>query len=384
MDNYNSFSLVADETLVLPDDDCIIEAEPQKEEKSTKSVDFIVLAVENPNFKTTKPSYELDIFGKSMLDWVKSVCDSTVKVKVVQVKHNVLEEIKPLLGDAEYTVVLYSDSPLLTKATICEAIDYTISSGINVCKMTHGYILKTEYISRAFDIFTTETHYFNEEDFLVAYNFKQLALITEIAKNRILNFHMQQGVHIVDPSTTFIGSEVSFGKDIMIYPNNNIYGKMEVGDGVTFFSDNLIGDCILKDNCSILRSRVKKSVIGKNVKIGYSSVDKTFVGDNVDIRTDSKVTSCELAEDVCVIGATLFNAVVGKNSIINSNAVVVSYKDEKVIIKDNVIIGVNATIPVAVCIGSNSTILPTSTIRSDVPASSICGDYVTQTIKPKN
>lgn len=382
MDNFGTFSLV--EERVLFD-----ESEPKTETKAEKlgepeaGADFIVLAVDNPAFKISKPSFEIDIYGKTMLEWVKSVCENEPKVRQVEPKHNVLEEIKPLLGEKDITVVLYSDAPLITKNTVNQAISFLLSRGLNVCKLTHGYIFKTEYVKRAFDIFLTETHYFNEEDFLIASNFKQLSLISEIARNRILSYHMTNGVHIIDPSSTHIGCDVKIGKDVTIHPNNIVYGRMEIGDDVTLFSENLIGDGVIMAGSTVLMSRIKKSVIEKNVKIVYSSVDKSFIGEGVDLRLDSKVTSSVIGSGTCILGGTIFNAKVGRNCILNTGCMVISYKDEKVILKDNVIIGAGAVLPIALVVGENSTVLPTTLVRIDVPPNSIFGNKTESEIKPK-
>lgn len=382
MDNFGTFSLVEEKTL-YDEANSKTETKPQVEVSYEERADFIVLAVNNPAFKVSTPTFEIDIYGKTMLEWVKSVCENEPKVKEVEIKHSVLDEIKPLLGEGEITVVLYSDAPLITKNTVSEAISFLVNRGLNVCKLTHGYIFKTEYVKRAFDIFLTETHYFNEEDFLIASNFKQLALISEIARNRILSYHMNNGVHIVDPSSTFIGCNVKIGKDVIIHPGNIIYGNMEIGDNVKLFSENLIGDGVIMSGSTVLMSRVKKSVIEKNVKIVYSSVDKSFIGEGVDLRLDSKVTSSVVGKGSCILGGTIFNAKIGKDCILNTGCMVISYKEEKVVLKENVIIGAGAVLPVSLVVGENSTILPMTLVRGDVPPNSVFGNKMENEIRPK-
>lgn len=49
-------------------------------------------------------------------------------------------------------------------------------------------------------------------------------------RDRINLEWMRKGVTIVDPSATYIGPYVTFGHDVIVYPNTHLYGHTEVGD----------------------------------------------------------------------------------------------------------------------------------------------------------
>lgn len=387
MEKLETFSLVEEESLVLPDDELIVEqkavTKTQSEDRSNQDLDFIVLAVNNKAFKINKPSFEIEIYGKSMLDWVKSVCISEPKVKEIEVKHNILEEIRPLLGDGEYTIVLYSDSPLITKATIEEAYEFTVAKGLNVCRLTHGFVFKTEYVKRAFDIFSTETYYFNEEDFMIAFNFSQVALIGEIIKNRILNYHMQNGVYITDPSSTFIGSEVKIGRDVTIYSDNNIYGKSEIGNNVILKSKNTIKDSVLQDGVVVSDSKIKQSVIKKGSDVFSSNIENTLVGENNKISSGTNIISSRLGNSNTVTNTYISRVNIGNNCSLNPNSTIMSTKKEILNIKDNVVVGAGVTISIPVVVGENATIIAGTCVKNDVPKDSVYSDKTEYNIKPK-
>lgn len=81
--------------------------------------------------------------------------------------------------------------------------------------------------------------------------------------------HMENGVTIVDPETTYISDSVSIGKDTTVYPNTYIYGETRIGDGC----------------------RVGPSVY----------IEDSRIGDNVEIKFSSYLTDCEV-EDGVVMG----------------------------------------------------------------------------------
>lgn len=78
--------------------------------------------------------------------------------------------------------------------------------------------------------------------------------------------HMENGVTIVDPETTYISDSVSIGKDTTVYPNTYIYGETRIGEGCR---------------------------IGPSVYI-----EDSRIGNNVEIRFSSYLTECEVENDV--------------------------------------------------------------------------------------
>ena len=84
----------------------------------------------------------------------------------------------------------------------------------------------------------------------------QLAQAEEILRNRINLKHLENGVTLIDPKTTYIGADVEIGKDTIIYPNNIIEGKTKI-----------------KENCLILQNcRIKDSIIESGAQVQASVV----------------------------------------------------------------------------------------------------------------
>ena len=96
---------------------------------------------------------------------------------------------------------------------------------------------------------------------------EQLELATQILKNRILSTHQQNGVQIVDKTTTYIDSDVEIGKNVVIFPNTTILGNCAIEDFVS-----------LGPNCTIKNSKIKKQSTLSHCYVENSEIkEKTTV-----------------------------------------------------------------------------------------------------------
>ena len=124
------------ETLTMTSIDLNKELQTATVAQKKQSVSVIILLVQNKNFVGVDKPYELDLLGKSMLDWVKLAC-SEYKTTLVPYSNSqdVLQVIKPHIDDSEYTFVVYSDTPLLKQSTVQEVVDYALTKQTSVCKL---------------------------------------------------------------------------------------------------------------------------------------------------------------------------------------------------------------------------------------------------------
>lgn len=253
------------------DVDKILEEIQSKEyfEKNDTSVDLILLKINNPVFKLVgKKSYDIELLGKSMLNWVKlSVQEYNVTEIECGIDSTILDTVKPYLKDGKYTVILYSDTPLITKNTINDIITYVMAKGLKVCKLNRGFVFETEYLKTCEKIYSLNTYSFNEQDFMPAINFNELNKITAILQYRINEFHMQNGVQLIKPETLTIEADVVIGNNVVIYPFNELKGETVIGDNVTLYSNNSISNSIIFENSTVEHSTIADSVIKENCKI---------------------------------------------------------------------------------------------------------------------
>lgn len=318
----------------------------EKVELANYNIRYIVLAVNGSGFNMQRPSYETKLFGKTMVEWVKSACEVTPLVLTVEENHDPIKTIKPFLDGSEWTVVLYSDTPLLTNSTISKSFYYCISHHLNVCKLPRGFIFKTEYVKRIEEIYALESVSVNPSEFVQATDFLSLTQIAEIIKNRIFEFHLKNGVYIMDKNSVYIESEVSICAGSVIYPNNSLCGTTEIGENVTLFSGNRVLNSIISNDANLENSSVVNSVIGEKSKIKNSSIgNDCLIKANCKILDYSTVKESVIDEECKIMGATIKGSFVDKNCKIYDGVRLLG-KNGNISLHNNVSIGENSVIAV--------------------------------------
>lgn len=131
----------------------------------------------------------------------------------------------------------------------------------------------------------------------------------------------------------------------------------------------IIENCKIKDNCTIFQFvNLYNSKIGFNVSIGpFTEIGGAKIGDNTRIGTGCFIpkgitigNNCFISPKVCMINDKIPTKYInGKN------------KMKKTVIKDNVVLGANATILCGITIGDNSIIGAGSVVTKNIPANEI-------------
>ena len=288
-----------------------------------------MLLTNSENFSIDEKSYNLDILGQPMFTWVCRACPTIPVTIEVENNTNPLEVIRPYLKDSEYTIVLYSDTPLITRHTIDEILEYVKNKGLNVCKLTRGIVYKTDYIKRVSEVFAPQTYYFDEEDFITAVNFKQLSLVSDILKNRIIEYHMKNGVQFVTPDSVYIEANVAIGKNSVIMGNTKLLGKTQIGENCRVVDSTIISSkvydrvnlenvslekSVIEQDCSISHGTIISggSLVNKNTIIGKNNtIVKTSIGENVKLGDNNYIAHSRI-HDLCKLGAC--NYLMGEES----------------------------------------------------------------------
>lgn len=263
-------STLLDDVLIDLDENSV-QTSVQTEMQTDYSNDVlaIVLLYRNANFKGVIKPYNLEICGKKMYEWaMESVSDFEVKTIACDDHSNIVPLIKPLLNNKKTTIVLYSDTPLITKNTIYEILDYFSIRHLNVLKLNRGWVFDTEYISKAESVTSVITREFGENDFFAVGDAYTLEKATNVLKNRILDFHLNNGVFIEDKNTTFIDASVIIESGVKIEPNNVLKGETYIGKNVILEPNNTIISSIISSGCDIKSSYVKNSKITENMVVG--------------------------------------------------------------------------------------------------------------------
>ncbi len=169
---------------------------------------------------------------------------------------------------------------------------------------------------------------------------RDLVMVTNIVRWHVLEHHMDNGVMIIDPSTTFIEQDVQIGQDTLINPYTVIRHGSKIGKGCKIgpFAHIRPGS-VLSDECEIGNFvEVKNSKIGRNSRAKHLSyLGDALLGENVNIGAGTITANFDqgkknqtIIEDGSATGCnTVLIAPVklGKNSKTGAGAVVPKNKN---------------------------------------------------------
>lgn len=204
-----------------------------------------------------------------------------------------------------------------------------------------------------------------------------LSEANRLMKERINEKHMRNGVTLIDPSNTYIESDVQIGSDTVIEPGVYIKGNTVIGEDVAISSQSVIVDSKIDDGAEVYQTTVEEAEIGKNSDVGpyshlrkgtvlkenvhignFVEIKKSVVGNNSKAGHHSYIGDAEIGEEVNVGCGVIFVNYDGKNK-------------HKSNIGDHVFIGSNSNIVAPANVENNAFVAAGSTITDTVPANGL-------------
>lgn len=199
----------------------------------------------------------------------------------------------------------------------------------------------------------------------------------KIMRRRINKQHMQNGVTIIDPETTYIDADVVIGADTLIMPGTVIKGKTVIGSDCQIGPNSEIKNCHIGNATVIRQSVAYDSKVGANVNIGpfahirpeSSILDDVKIGNFVEIKK-AVFGKGSKASHLSYIG----DAEVGSNVNIGCGSITVNYDGKNKYltkIEDGVFVGCNSNLIAPVTIGKGAYVAAGSTITENVPGDAL-------------
>ena len=219
--------------------------------------------------KSKKTNADFSLCGKSMLDWVRlasSGCEQVILEEKTDV--DVLDVARPYADRSSFVVVLYSDTPLLQKATFLEMMNYFTANGLNFMRLPRGVVFKSEYLKNAKMLMSTGEMSFGKDDFFVVDETAKISFSYKVLNERILSYHKENGVILFGENTIFIDADVEIEDGTIVYPNNILKGQTYIGKGVILESGNYIIDSIVCDGAFICQSYIESGKIENERTVG--------------------------------------------------------------------------------------------------------------------
>lgn len=204
-----------------------------------------------------------------------------------------------------------------------------------------------------------------------------LAQAERTMKKRINEYHMRNGVSIIDPDNTYIGPDVKIGQDTVIFPGTTLSGSTVIGSECQIGPNTEISNCEIGNNTVIRQSAAFDSKIGSEVNIGpFAHIrpeseinDEVKIGNFVEIKK-AVFGKGSKASHLSYIG----DAEVGADVNIGCGSITVNYDGKNKFltkIEDGVFIGCNSNLVAPVTIGKGAYVAAGSTITEDVPGEAL-------------
>ncbi|GAA3180742.1 bifunctional UDP-N-acetylglucosamine diphosphorylase/glucosamine-1-phosphate N-acetyltransferase GlmU [Fructilactobacillus sanfranciscensis] len=198
------------------------------------------------------------------------------------------------------------------------------------------------------------------------------AAATKVMQRRINEYHMNNGVTIVNPDDTYIDVDIEIGPDTIIEPGVQLQKGTKIGRDCVIGANSKITGSIIHDGVTVTSSTIEdsemmdesnigpnshlrpQSLIGKHVHIGnFCEVKKATIGEGTKIGHLTYVGNATLGKDINVGCGVIFANYDGKNK-------------HETKVGDDVFIGSNANLIAPLEIADHSFIAAGSTITDDI------------------
>ncbi|MBT8082562.1 MAG: bifunctional UDP-N-acetylglucosamine diphosphorylase/glucosamine-1-phosphate N-acetyltransferase GlmU [Gammaproteobacteria bacterium] len=202
---------------------------------------------------------------------------------------------------------------------------------------------------------------------------KQLAEAERALQSRRVDELMQQGVGFADPARVDIRGTLTCGRDVFIDVNAVFEGDVELGDGVTIESNNLVRNSKLGAQTVVhSNSHIEGATTGTACEIGPFARLRpgAELADNVKVGNFVEVKKSTIADGSKVNHLTYIgDSEIGKDVNVGAGTITCNYdgaNKHKTTIGDGAFIGSGVELVAPVSIGPGSTVGAGSTISKDV------------------
>lgn len=210
---------------------------------------------------------------------------------------------------------------------------------------------------------------------------------TTIQREQINKRHIENGVRIMDPATTYIDDTVEIATDTLIYPGCILEGLCKIENSAIIGPYTHMKDTIIGKGSAIRQSVLTDTKIGENTTVGPFAYLRpgTIVGNNCRIGNFVEIKNSTISDNVAMAHlAYIGDADVGNNVNYSCGAITANYdgkKKHRTTIADGAFIGCNSVLIAPVEVGEKAFIAAGSTINQNVPELSLGIARERQTIK---
>ena len=202
---------------------------------------------------------------------------------------------------------------------------------------------------------------------------RQLAQAQRVMNERIVGRLMDEGVTIMDPSTTFVEKGVKVGRDTVLYPFTLLEGETEIGEDCVIWPNVRFTNVTVGHGSSIQFAYAHDCRVGNGVTMGCFNhlrphtvlSDHVKVGNFVEVKNSTVGEGSKLPH-LQYIG----DSDIGSGVNMGCGTITVNYdgkEKHRTTIEDNAFVGCNSNLVAPVTVGRGSYVAAGSTITKNVP-----------------
>ncbi len=201
----------------------------------------------------------------------------------------------------------------------------------------------------------------------------QLARLGAELNRRIVERWMRAGVTVIDPATTWVDTDVTFGRDVTIHPQTQVQGVSTIGDDVVLGPDTTLADVKVGDGASVVRTHGSLAVVGAGASVGPFA----YLRPGTDLGADGRIgTFVETKNASIGVGSKVphltyvGDATIGQQSNIGASSVFVNYDGvtkHHTTIGDHCRMGSDTMYVAPVTVGDGAGSGAGTVVRKDVP-----------------
>lgn len=214
----------------------------------------------------------------------------------------------------------------------------------------------------------------------------QLAQLTAIARDRINERLMAEGITFIDPAQAWIGPDATVGRDTVVWPQTHLIGHCTVGEDCQLGPNTRLTDTRVGDRCIVDETVAVESVLENDVDCGPRAylrpgthmLDGSKAGTHVEIKK-STIGRGSKVPHLSYIGDTTM----GEDVNIGAGSITCNYDGKNknaTVIGDRTFIGSDTMMVAPVHIGSDAITGAGGTITKDVPDGALAIERTEQRI----
>lgn len=394
----------------------------------------VLLAVQDGSrINSKQPEALYEILCKPMLQWGADACraagigqlavlaadgipEDMAGMHVLHAGRDASAHLAACLPKEGDILLLRADCPLLSAQSICEAYEMHVSDGntatLVACREPSGRDaaggwFAAPFLLGALEGLDTEDGLLERLDGLArrkglrtgaylcadsdetrsAPAHLELAALSRIARGRILERHIKNGVDIPLDDGILIGPDVEIGQDTRILPGTVLIGKTHIGCGCEIGPNSRVVDSTVGDGAKILASWLTESEVGEGCSVGPFSQFRpnTKVGAHVKVGDFVELKNTVVGDRTSVAHLTyLGDCDVGADCNFGCGVVTANYdgvKKYRTTIGDRAFVGCNTNLISPVNVGEGAYTAAGTTVDRDVPAGALSIGRARQEIK---